>query len=102
MGLMGTNLGIKLVKKGLQVSGEDISQSTLERAKKYNAINLNHNLDTVYDLTVLAMPIKEIISSLRDSKIEINSKVLIDLGGTKEIICRHMDCLLYTSPSPRD
>ena len=72
MGLMGTNLGIKLVKKGLQVSGEDISQSTLERAKKYNAINLNHNLDTVYDLTVLAMPIKEIISSLRDSKIEIN------------------------------
>ena len=91
MGLMGTNLGIKLVEKGLQVSGDDTSQSNLDRAKKYDAINLNHNLDTEYDLTVLAMPINEIISSLRDSKIEINSKVLIDLGGTKEIICRHMD-----------
>ena len=91
MGLMGTNLGIKLVEKGLQVSGDDTSKSNLDRAKKYDAINLNHNLDTEYDLTVLAMPINEIISSLRDSKIEINSKVLIDLGGTKEIICRHMD-----------
>ena len=90
MGLMGTNLGIKLVEKGLQVSGDDTSKSNLDRAKKYDAINLNHNLDTEYDLTVLAMPINEIISSLRDSKIEINSKVLIDLGGTKEIICRHM------------
>ena len=91
MGLMGTNLGIKLIDKGLQVSGEDISQSNIDRAKKLNAINSNHNIDIEYDLTVLAMPIKEIISSLKDSKLQINSKVLIDLGGTKEIICKHMN-----------
>ena len=91
MGLMGTNLGIKLIDKGLQVSGEDISQSNIDRAKKLNAINLNYNIDIEYDLTVLAMPIKEIISSLKDSKLQINSKVLIDLGGTKEIICKHMN-----------
>ena len=40
MGLMGTNLGIKLVEKGLQVSGDDTSKSNLDRAKKYDAINL--------------------------------------------------------------
>ena len=91
MGLMGTNLGIKLIDKGLQVSGEDISQSNIDRAKKLNAINSNYNIDIEYDLTVLAMPIKEIISSLKDSKLQINSKVLIDLGGTKEIICKHMN-----------
>ena len=66
MGLMGTNLGIKLVEKGLQVSGDDTSKSNLDRAKKYDAINLNHNLDTEYDLTVLAMPINGLSKSSSD------------------------------------
>ena len=56
MGLMGTNLGIKLVEKGLQVSGDDTSQSNLDRAKKYDAINLNHNLDTAVSYTHLTLP----------------------------------------------
>ena len=30
MGLMGTNLGIKLVEKGLQVSGDDIAVTLRE------------------------------------------------------------------------
>ena len=40
MGLMGTNLGIKLVEKGLQVSGDDTSQSNLDRAKKLSLIHI--------------------------------------------------------------
>jgi len=93
LGLMGTNLGIKLVEKGIKVSGKDISKNNYERALNYKAINLTHNEDSIYDLTVLAMPINEIISTLKKDMIEINSKVLIDLGGTKEIICKNMNKL---------
>ena len=54
LGLMGTNLGIKLVNSGIKVSGSDISEKNVGRAKELGALSLDHN------------------------------------------------CLLYTSPSPRD
>ena len=38
LGLMGTNLGIKLVEKGIKVSGKDISKNNYERALNYKAI----------------------------------------------------------------
>ncbi len=34
LGLMGTNLGIKLVNSGFKVSGSDISEKNVGRAKK--------------------------------------------------------------------
>ena len=34
LGLMGTNLGIKLVNSGIQVSGSDISENNVRRAKE--------------------------------------------------------------------
>ena len=39
LGLMGTNLGIKLVEKGVRVSGTDILEKNVIRAKDYGALN---------------------------------------------------------------
>ena len=42
LGLMGTNLGIKLVNSGIKVSGSDISEKNVGRAKDLGAISLDH------------------------------------------------------------
>ena len=44
LGLMGTNLGIKLVNSGIKVSGSDISEKNVGRAKDLGAISLDHLL----------------------------------------------------------
>ena len=36
---MGTNLGLKLVEKGILVSGTDILEQNVVRAKEYGALN---------------------------------------------------------------
>ena len=64
LGLMGTNLGIKLVNSGIEVSGSDILEKNVRRAKKLSALSLDHEESINYDLTVLATPINEILNFL--------------------------------------
>ncbi len=91
LGLMGTNLGINLVGKGIKVYGDDINDFAIKRAAKLG-ININKNYEEV-DLTILAMPVNKIIFYLKDSKKINNTKALLDIGGTKQEICNLMDKL---------
>ena len=91
LGLMGTNLGINLVNLGVNVSGYDTNIDSIERAEKLGAVNISHNVDLTYDAVVLAMPIDQIIQFLSIKNLNLKSKLLIDLGGTKEIICKKMN-----------
>ena len=43
LGLMGTNLGIKLVNSGFEVSGSDVLEKNVRRAKELSAISLDHD-----------------------------------------------------------
>jgi prephenate dehydrogenase len=88
---MGTNLGINLVNSGVNVSGYDTNIDSIERAEKLGAVNISHNVDLTYDAVVLAMPIDQIIEFLSIKNLNLKSKLLIDLGGTKEIICKKMN-----------
>lgn len=91
LGLMGTNLGINLVNSGVNVSGYDTNIDSIKRAEKLGAVNISHNVDLTYDAVVLAMPIDQIIEFLSIKNLNLKSKLLIDLGGTKEIICKKMN-----------
>ena len=91
LGLMGTNLGVNLISKGIKVYGDDINDFAIKRAEKLG-IDVNKNHDEV-DLTILAMPINKIISYLKDNKKLNNTKALLDIGGTKQEICDLMDKL---------
>ena len=73
LGLMGTNLGIKLVNGGVQVSGDDILEKNIIRAKELGALSLEHKNSINYDLIILAMPINEIIGYF-DNSPGLNSK----------------------------
>jgi prephenate dehydrogenase len=88
---MGTNLGINLVNSGINVSGYDTNIDSIERAEKLGAVNISHNVELTYDAVVLAMPIDQIIEFLSIKNSNLKSKLLIDLGGTKEIICKKMN-----------
>ena len=96
LGLMGTNLALKLVNEGVQVSGEDLFTENLKRAKKIGAINLEYNLETTYDVLVLSMPISEIIIFL-ENEVKYKTKLIIDIGGTKDLICKKMNSLSIPS-----
>ncbi len=91
LGLMGTNLGINLISKGIKVYGDDINEFANKRAKKLG-IEINKN-DEEVDLTILAMPVNKIISYLNENKKLQNTKALLDIGGTKQEICDLMDQL---------
>ena len=91
LGLMGTNLGINLVNSGVNVSGYDTNIDSIERAEKLGAVNISHKVELTYDAVVLAMPIDQIIEFLSIKNLNLKSKLLIDLGGTKEIICKKMN-----------
>ena len=91
LGLMGTNLGVNLIGKGVKVYGDDINDFAIKRADKLG-IDVNKTHDEV-DLTILAMPINKIISYLKDNKKLNNTKALLDIGGTKQEICDLMDKL---------
>ena len=97
LGLMGTNLGINLVNLGVNVSGYDTNIDSIERAEKLGAVNISHNVDLTYDAVVLAMPIDQIIEFLSIKNLNLKSKLLIDLGGTKEIICKKMNSFEISS-----
>ena len=51
LGLMGANLGINLINKGINVYGQDINHDVEKRAEKYG-INVGSNIQN-YDITVL-------------------------------------------------
>ena len=88
LGLMGSNLALKLRSQGLQVYGEDVNQDAC-----LNAINMGAIEDSScseVDLVVLAIPINEILDYLKNPK-DIKAKGLIDLGGTKKEICKIMN-----------
>tara|TARA_B100000029_G_scaffold101594_1_gene91951 strand:+ start:162 stop:992 length:831 start_codon:yes stop_codon:yes gene_type:complete len=88
LGLMGSNLALKLRSQGLQVYGEDVNQDAY-----LNAINMEAIEDSScseVDLVVLAIPINEILDYLKNQK-DIKAKGLIDLGGTKKEICKIMN-----------
>ena len=89
LGLMGTNLGLKLLSKGVTVYGEDVDRESLDRASSLGI--KTSNTSEVVDLTILAMPINSIISTLSSEKLIANTKAIVDIGGTKEKICNLMD-----------
>lgn len=91
LGLMGTNLGLKLVEKGILVSGTDILEQNVVRAKEYGALNNEFDSQDDYDLTVLSMPINEIISFFDSDFTQMKTKLIMDLGGTKHLIRLKMD-----------
>ena len=95
LGLMGTNLGLKLLSKGVTVYGEDVDRESLDRASSLGI--KTSNTSEVVDLTILAMPINSIISTLSSEKLILNTKAIVDIGGTKEKICNLMD--MYKIPS---
>ena len=67
LGLMGTNLGLKLLSKGVTVYGEDVDRESLDRASSLGI--KTSNTSEVVDLTILAMPINNIISTLSSEKL---------------------------------
>lgn len=95
LGLMGTNLGINLKSKGIDVFGQDVDKEAENRAEKFG-IDTQSN-EKSYDVTVLSMPINSIVSFLSEGNEIDDSKLLIDIGGTKESICNLMDS--YKIPS---
>ena len=96
LGMMGTNLALKLVNEGVQVSGEDLFSENLDRAKKLGAINSEYNQDATYDVVVLSMPISEIIMFL-EKEVNYKTKLIMDIGGTKDLICEKMNSLSIPS-----
>ena len=91
LGLMGTNLGINLISKGIKVYGEDVNDFAIKRAQEFG-IDVNKTEHEV-DITILAMPVNKIISYLKENKKLNNTKALLDIGGTKQEICDLMDKL---------
>ena len=89
LGLMGSNLGLKLRSKGIKVYGEDTDQEAYTRALNSGAIEKESTKDV--DLIILSIPINEIIKYLNNPPSEVRAKALIDLGGTKQKICKLMD-----------
>ena len=89
LGLMGANLGINLINKGINVYGQDINHDVEKRAEKYG-INIGSNIQN-YDMTILSMPINNIITFLSREHQNDKSDLIIDIGGTKESICNLMD-----------
>ena len=79
LGLMGANLGINLINKGINVYGQDINHDVEKRAEKYG-INVGSNIQN-YDITILSMPINNIITFLSREHQDDKSDLIIDIGG---------------------
>ena len=59
LGLMGSNLGLKLKSQGIEVYGEDVDSGAYERA--INSGIIEEGSPSQVDLIILSMPINEII-----------------------------------------
>ena len=64
LGLMGANLGINLKSKGIDVFGQDVDKEAENRAEKFG-IDTKSKVES-YDVTVLSMPINNIVSFLSE------------------------------------
>ncbi len=89
LGLMGANLAINLISKGVKVYGDDTNHLAIKRAQDLG-IDV-YKSDNKVDITILAMPVNKIISYLKENKEINNTEVLLDIGGTKQEICDLMD-----------
>jgi len=89
LGLMGANLAINLISKGVKVYGDDTNDLAIKRAQDFG-IDV-YKSDNKVDITILAMPVNKIISYLKENKEINNTEVLLDIGGTKQEICDLMD-----------
>ncbi|RZP25464.1 MAG: prephenate dehydrogenase [Candidatus Actinomarinales bacterium] len=88
LGLMGSNLGLKLRSQGIKVYGEEIDENAHARAINSGVIEKESATDV--DLIILAIPINQIINYLNTPLDGVKAKGLIDLGGTKKKICQLM------------
>ena len=95
LGLMGSNLGLKLRSQGIKVYGEEIDENAHSRAINSGVIEKESATDV--DLIILATPINQIINYLNTPLDGVKAKGLIDLGGTKKKICQLMGA--YEVPS---
>ena len=97
LGLMGTNLGIKLVNSGIEVSGSDILEKNVSRAKELAALSLDHDESIDYDKEVIAKLVlkhfpdfRRVLNELQrySTSGEINSGVLANIKemNLKELI----------------
>ncbi len=89
LGLMGANLAINLISKGVKVYGDDTNDLAIKRAQDLG-IDVYKSENKV-DITILAMPVNKIITYLKENKEINNTEVLLDIGGTKQEICDLMD-----------
>ena len=89
LGLMGSNLGLKLRSQGIQVYGKDKDGKAYSRALNSRVVEKGRPKEV--DLIILSMPINDIINYFNTPQIEITAKVVVDLGGTKKDICKLMD-----------
>lgn len=89
LGLMGSNLGLKLRSQGVKVYGEDVNKNAYSRALNSGIIERESATDV--DIIILAIPINQILNYLNNPPRNVIAKGLIDLGGTKKKICHLMD-----------
>ena len=89
LGLMESNLGLKLRSQGIKVYGKDKDEKAYSRALNSGVVEKGRPKEV--DLIILSMPINEIINYFNTPQIEITAKVVVDLGGTKKDICKLMD-----------
>ena len=95
LGLMGSNLGLKLKSQGIKVYGEDVDSDAYESAS--NSGIIEEGSPSQVDLIILSMPINGIIDYLNTPLSGVRAKGIIDLGGTKQQICKLMG--QYNIPS---
>ena len=89
---MGTNLGIKLVEKGILVSGTDILDKNIERAKEYGALNSEFDSEDNYDLTIFDKGVSgKIPFSEREGGIKLSK--LVNEGKVSEVVVEELSRL---------
>jgi len=98
LGLMGGSLGLALREHCKAILACDRDQNVLKMARKLKiAEKISSNpLDILpeADVVVLATPVQSIISLIRDlPKMHPGSPIILDLGSTKEEICRALASL---------
>ena len=89
LGLMGSNLGLKLRSQGVKVYGKDRNKKAYTKA--LNSAVIDEGTPEEVDLIILSMPINEIINYFNTPQVEISAKATVDLGGTKKDICKLMN-----------
>lgn len=98
LGLMGGSLALALRGRCRLLLGSDNDPATLELARNLNLVDRcaadPAEILPLADLVILAVPIRAILKILSIlSDLHPGSPVVMDLGSTKELICRAMEAL---------